>query len=365
MCRTWLSHPNGPPARRGFSQRLVDEFAHLENGREGRKNAYDVLVKKENRKLTIYPDPGRQSDIEPETEQWRFEDLVLRMWHIMEQMKDHQVKIQNSTLHQLENPLRATLEGFGFLDIVFGDMPLRPRHRKMDYLGGRWLKVTDGAGTINIIGSGLGDLMQSAESSCKLGGSVPKGADLLAAPVSILGSIAEKNGAVHVDHIELVEGVFWNQPHALLDRRTCACSKSAFPGHKCEVPVLELDRTARPKSSSKSKLKSRDKVSSTVFEQYPTAAVIIASTGTMRNALHSSVSRNEQAVSNSPAHSRQAWDSGLEIDKSLSLIQSNSSQEGASMLPTQTEVMHQRLTTTEGLVAPPRSHGYFSRLLTK
>ena len=106
--------------KRGFSQRLVDEFLHLDEGEEDRQTAYKVLTNEKNRRLVIYHDTGT-TRMSSGYRSWCFEDLVLRLWRTMEQIKCHQVKIKNSPHYQLEIPFHKTIEGFGFLDVVVGD----------------------------------------------------------------------------------------------------------------------------------------------------------------------------------------------------------------------------------------------------
>ena len=223
LSRAALSHSKGIFQKSHSSNRLEDKFMHLDShGRAtGRGTPRDVLLHNHNRQLHILPgmgeccectegdeDSGSRSDIDCSA--WCFEDLVLHFAGTLDQIVEHQVKLRNSQQWEVKYPFSSpkTLEGFSFLDVLEMKPALKPRACKLSPSASQWLKMTNTAGAINILGSDFGQLIRPVVEECEYRRYAPCGNDLLVAPVEILKGIAGSRCGVHEDCLELAKRVF-------------------------------------------------------------------------------------------------------------------------------------------------------------
>ncbi|KAK3115182.1 hypothetical protein LTR53_005731 [Teratosphaeriaceae sp. CCFEE 6253] len=257
LSRAYLSSPCAPPARHGFSAQLVQDFVHRDVSGRKQQSARKLLCKSQNRRICICPpeesdDESRDrssagsergSRGEPKADM-RFGDLVSHFYEILWEMQSHQVKIRESeqwTLPISKKPFTALLEGFGFADTMTLQSPMRPRFAHLSCTGPSWLRVTDTAEAINILGSGFGSLI-TARSDCRHCTDIPGGHNFLGTTAEMLHFIARYRGGVGRYHLELAKGIYWNRPARTCLPTVCHCS-SATPSHgiKCGVSVTELD----------------------------------------------------------------------------------------------------------------------------
>lgn len=194
LARAALSHPSGHFAD-DSADRLTQQFIHLDQDSNAAKRvtAKDVLMNPANRQIAMFPDLGLSAEESEKASTWRFEDLVIHYCNILDNIRGHQIKLQQSHQWKVQNPLTKpkALEGFGFLDILQMEPDLRPRAVKLTSSASHWLKITEKAGAINILGSNFGDLMAPLQEPCQRQLYVPCGVDFLAAPVGILQQVSE------------------------------------------------------------------------------------------------------------------------------------------------------------------------------
>lgn len=253
LARAALSHPLGHFAE-DSADRLVEQFVHLDQHPiEGRRiTAKEVLLNPVNRQIAMFQDQ-RLSDPSQDSgnaSTWRFEDLVVYYCNILDKIREHQIKLQQSHQWKVQNPILTpkAIEGFGFLDILQMEPDLRPRAVKLTSSASYWLKMTEKAGAINILGSNFGDLLRPSRQRCQYQSQVPCGVDFLAAPVGLLKQIAMKRCGISAGAYQLADGVAWNKPSASFATTGCLCSNNqkiygckatSKPG-LCNVHVTEI-----------------------------------------------------------------------------------------------------------------------------
>jgi len=224
----------------------IEDFRHADP-RNGADAAQLALTDARNMEMAIFEDVERWSestaagqaekeDSKKKTTKWRFRDLVRQTWHILEQIHDHQTKMLSSPGMGLRFTDRDKLEGFGFMDIVSGQNPLRPRVSVLKSSGRGWVDFTRSIGAISLLGRGFGDLIipaLDANKLCSAWKSVPEGKDYLVVCTTTLREICRKNGDTDSDPLELVQGIYWYKADRLFE--SCSCRS----GQACDrVQVL-------------------------------------------------------------------------------------------------------------------------------
>lgn len=89
--------------------------------------------------------------------------LVQSKWNIIEQIHDHIVRLRNSGPSDLPR-LKTLLEGFEFVDIISEPTQIRPRMIEIQSTAGDWVELMAQNETVNLFGSGFGDLILPAAS---------------------------------------------------------------------------------------------------------------------------------------------------------------------------------------------------------
>jgi hypothetical protein len=209
----------------------------------------NILLLEKNLKLPIFEEWDEEVYIIGESEvqetkkrkvSWTLKNLIEETWGILEQIHEHQVKQLATPGLGLRCTTRDMLEGFGFMDIVEGDNPLRPRVTMLKSSGRGWVDLTRKLRAITLMARGLGELIVPANSLhglCPTWGSVPKRHDYLASCTWLLREICDKGGNEDSNPLELFDGIYWHKGGNLFE--PCAnCQKSAF-GSQCDrVQVL-------------------------------------------------------------------------------------------------------------------------------
>jgi hypothetical protein len=115
----------------------IEAFHHADP-KNGADAAQVALTDVKNREIVIFEDVEYWSELtaaeqvkkeetKRKTRKWCFQDLLRQTWHILQQIHDHQTRMLTSPGIGLRFTDRDKLEGFGFMDIVMGQNPLRPR----------------------------------------------------------------------------------------------------------------------------------------------------------------------------------------------------------------------------------------------
>jgi hypothetical protein len=239
----------------------MEDFQHAdpENGADA---AQVALTDARNMEMAIFEDVERWSEstaagqtsmeeTKKKTITWCFRDLVRQTWHILEQIHDHQTNMLASPGIGLRFTDRDKLEGFGFMDIVSGQNPLRPRVSVLKSSGRGWVDFTRSIGAISLLGRGFGDLIIPALDSnelCRVWASVPKNQDYLVVCTTMLREICRKNGDTDSNPLELVKDIYWYKADRLFESCRCKseCSSQACDRVQVLLPRLSIGSKRHP-----------------------------------------------------------------------------------------------------------------------
>jgi hypothetical protein len=226
----------------------IEDFQHADP-KSGADAARVALTDVRNTEMAIFEDVELWSEsttawgtmkeeTKRKTTKWRFRDLVRQTWHILEQIHDHQTKMLASPGIGLRFTDRDKLEGFGFMDIVSGQNPLRPRVSVLKPSGRGWVDFTRSIGAITLLGRGFGDLIMPAEGAnnlCRAWERVPKDKDYLAVCTTTLREICRKNGDTDSIPLELVKGIYWYKADKLFEPCGCKSDRSSDTCDRVQV----------------------------------------------------------------------------------------------------------------------------------
>lgn len=257
LTRSQLSSP-------GYCENVKLSDFHHADLQGGADAAVATLIDLSNRRLVISEEieTWEEITIEGEIEKhetkkqmknWCFEDLVRQTWGILEQIHDHQSRLLASPGIGLRGTDREKLEGFGFMDIVCGENPLRPRVTTLKPSGRGWVDFIRSVRAITLLGRGFGELIRPTEEVsnqlCRSWKSVPKDQDYLTASISTLEKICEKYGDSEANPLELVQGIYWHKADKLFEACDCKSGKKSIKCDRVQVllpPSLGFKRHPHP-----------------------------------------------------------------------------------------------------------------------
>lgn len=251
ISRAWLSSKHA----RLVPKEATEHFSHPSN-LDGRDSAFTGLTACENRELRLFSlkrwttetvqdsSTSRPVKVEKSKETWWcWEELVQLKWNVLEQIHDHTVRLRTSPPTELRIPFTdKPLEGFDFYDILSDHSQIRPRMVELQSTSGSWVNFITQNDTINIFGSGFGDLIQPASPlnaqyvNCSQIAPVPSGFDYLTVPYYVLKDIALKHRKCKDGLILLGESIYWTDPDLCLSQCDCAHNQS----HGCNVSLSKL-----------------------------------------------------------------------------------------------------------------------------
>ena len=241
----------------------LENFRHADS-KNGADAAQIALTDVRNMEIVIFEDveiwseltitgSAKEEETKQKTKKWCFQDLVRQTWHILEQIHDHQTRIWASPGIGLRFTDRDKLEGFGFMDIVSGQNPLRPRVSILKPSGRGWVDFTRSIGAINLLGRGFGELIKPAQhcdNLCSAWKSVPKDKDYLVVCTRNLHEICMKNGDTDSNPLELAQRIYWYKADKLFE--PCKCKFNPLQlGHACDriqvlLPPLSVNSKKHP-----------------------------------------------------------------------------------------------------------------------
>ena len=278
ISRAWLSSSYA----RFIPDDAIDQFVHSSVCND-RQSALKALVSDRNRQLKLFSaktwitetvqDSTTSGPVKVDRCKetwWCWEDLVQLKWNVLEQIHDHVVRLKTSPDTQLQVPfVSKVLEGFDLMDVLSDNSQIRPRMVGLQASSGGWLDIATQNETINIFGSGFGELIAPAaltstelHPQCSQRLPVPEGLDYLAAPLYVLSDIAVKYRTRKDTSISLADSTYWVDPDQCLGK--CPCPSNN--GRKCAVSVSQLQ--SLPISFCKKSAKDD------IFTSHPMGAVI-------------------------------------------------------------------------------------------
>ena len=160
---------------------------------------------------------------------------------MLEQIHDHVIKLRTSPDTQLQVLfVSKALEGFDLIDILSDNSQIRPRMIDLQSSAGSWLDIVNQNETVNIFGSGFGDLIVPVKSAtptaCSQHLPVPERLDYLAAPLYVLKDIALRHRTRKDGSVSLGNSTYWVDPETCLSKCPCPTQN----GRKCVVSLSQL-----------------------------------------------------------------------------------------------------------------------------
>lgn len=199
-------------------------------GEHGRANsAIDTLINKENMDRPILP--GKRETVKENGELKTKESMILfsdRVEHIMDYL-EKAFTYQEDKLcepgYEMRAPSRKSLAGFDFAGIAESHQVVPRRIAKLNSAGKCWVDFVQKIRAVTLLGRGFEDIIYptSKSASCASWKTMPTGKEYLAICVHDLKSIISRFGVRKQDDddIQVVDGIFWNNPNKIFD--DCAC----------------------------------------------------------------------------------------------------------------------------------------------
>ncbi|KAK6431355.1 hypothetical protein LTR95_012485 [Oleoguttula sp. CCFEE 5521] len=222
LSRAALTHARAPHIRKDFVKR---SFRHIMVEDPPLGTASAVLLDETNRKLDLYGDGT-----------YTFQHLVEGYLEVLYEILSHQVKLRCSATKQWQfrGAGKRRLEGFSFVDLLSAKPATQPRYLELKKSGSEWLPFVNKVGAVVLMGTNFGDLLEAKSTTCNTQQRVPKGLDLLGVPMARLRLISEEIGLINwgFSDIQLIEDIWWNEPHESFDSTPCTCT-SQLIGKGC------------------------------------------------------------------------------------------------------------------------------------
>lgn len=213
-------------------------------------SALQVLISEENRDLGLYIDKTEVFDEETsdrqrnskvsrrQTRHYRLEDRIEHIYNILEKLIDHQTDAARRSGLQMNIRPRRELEGWDFKDLATDGDPFFPRVATIQTIGKGWVDFTRTIHAVTLFGRGFGQLIQPKSVTvprCPRWSSLPSGRYYLAALVSDLHEIMERDGDPTSNPRRLCDNIIWHMKITTFN--PCPGARGI---HKCHDPVQVL-----------------------------------------------------------------------------------------------------------------------------
>ncbi|EAW09016.1 Pfs domain protein [Aspergillus clavatus NRRL 1] len=218
-----------------FKSYLLFSPDQLQESRHRHKPAaaIDVLMDPRNRALKVYQEKD---------DYIRFENQVERFYDLLEKIIDHQQDAVENSRRQGTTVPRAYLEGWDFHELAAEVDPVRARVAILDSIGKSWVDFTRSLNAVTLCGRGFGDIIKPTE-GCSQWARLPKGRYYLAACMSDLKSIMDKQGDPDSIPMKLVDDILWyNNDSSFVP---CRCNGEDDQPHSDFAQVLLPSTMAR------------------------------------------------------------------------------------------------------------------------
>ena len=212
--------------------------------------AIRVLLDEQNRALPLYLDKDeeytehehsvgkvRASLTKRKKTYQKLQDRVEELYEILEKIIAHQVDVTGKGGVNMKSHARKRLEGWDFKDLASELDPSYPRFTTLHACGKGWVDFVRSIHAVTLFGKGFGELIRSSNNTdCPRWTKVPKDRYYLAALVSDLRQIMEKEGSEEASPMQLCTGISWFSSGAAFD--ACRCTKAPGSGHSDFVQTL-------------------------------------------------------------------------------------------------------------------------------
>ena len=286
---------------------VMENMWHSESA-SGSNKALELLQHRGNRSTLISSPtaPSENSVVDDNTRPtFTFQDLLLQLWDTLELINyDCQMPTNSETIDmQLRSRL---LRGYEFKDMIEGGGILQSRMIKLQDSARDWYPLLQQVGTINIFGSGFGELIKSQPfamqhlTPCNLTKGVPWHCDYLAIPMPVLRTIVRKYRKHTKRSVHLAKDMYWTDPERSFERCTCH-DKSTSP---CNVIITNLHGQAKPYPGECTSQHH------SIFTQFPNGAVIL---GNSPAKLIKHRGSSDASPTSTPLDQVQSSDSGIDM----------------------------------------------------
>ena len=203
-------------------------------------SALDVLLNKENRKLSIYEDDEDLSGDDLTQKQvkdfkakkYRFQNRVEELFEMIEKILHYETSATEESGVKLNLRTRKYLEGWDFKDLATDNDPFTPRVATLDAYGKGWVDFTRKISAITLFGQGFGEIIKptAGNSMCSHWTTLPKTKYYLAASLQDLRDIAEFYGNPNTVPMRLCDDMIWHNPAP--DQCQCRSARLRCPEKK-------------------------------------------------------------------------------------------------------------------------------------
>ena len=192
------------------------------------------------------------------------------LWNILQLMHDNSQAPKSPETIEIQLKSRAHY-GYEFNELIEGESIFKPHVIYLHDSAKDWYRLTQTIGTINIFGSGLGDLIRPSVDArphcrpCVLQTGLPWHEDYLATPMSVLQNIVRKNHGHTKRSVRLAKNLYWTDP----EKSFCYCPCHDSTTLRCTAVIAKLANEAKPYPSECTTKQH------SIFDQYPNGAVIL------------------------------------------------------------------------------------------
>lgn len=209
-----------------------DTMEEAPPNKTGKAAAIWVLTNETNKTIKLYDPTECLKD--------RIEDILFTL----EEIASYQEQAESGDVppHQLE--------GFDFNAVAMAEERIKPRITELPAKGRGWVDFTKAIHAMNLFGSGFGELIRPTlnQKACSFWDRVPKAENHLAASVSDIMRIQQREGSTKGGLSRLVDNIYWHKPDQIFE--ACVCVSENAERHSDRVQILiprgnlEVDDTA-------------------------------------------------------------------------------------------------------------------------
>ena len=234
------------------------------------QTSYEMLTHPDNQKL-LGADSSEPMKSENVAEAFSPANaLTTDLWDILQLMHDNSQAPKSPETIEIKLKSRVHY-GYEFNELIEGESTFKPHVIYLHDSAKDWHQLTQAIGTINIFGSGLGDLIRPSRDArphcrpCALETGLPWHEDYLATPMSVLQNIVRKNHGQTKRSVRLAKNLYWIDP----EKSFSHCSFHDSTTLRCTAVIAKLASEAKPYPGECTTKEH------SIFTQYPDGAVIL------------------------------------------------------------------------------------------
>ncbi|CZR67453.1 uncharacterized protein PAC_17352 [Phialocephala subalpina] len=224
------------------------------------------------------------NDDEPGTGDYRFRDLVLSVWSLLENLLDRNA-VESSRAQKnvtrscsVDGTPTPSLRGWEFMDIVQERSPIRQKETSIQETNGGWMDFVEDLKPVVLFASGFEDLIKPdlvlTPGLCSKWRHMPKDKDYLAASVSILNILYEEAGSRLTRKYLTSTHLQWSRGQTLFE----VCTDSV--NHECKCDRLQqIDRESNINPETFRPPEYLENYGAVIFGQESSQTIFVAHSG--------------------------------------------------------------------------------------